>query len=255
MARGERTLHIACLHGFTGCPESWDPVVALLPEDLAVHRPALSGHDPWLREEPAPAGSFDDEVDRLAAWLAERAGPPIHLAGYSMGGRIALGLLLRHRRLFGSATLIGVHPGIVGDAERRQRDERDEALARWLEEHGVKDFVDHWQQLPLFASQRRLPAVLRERQRAQRLRHRRQGLALALRTLGPARMPDFSPELPDLDLPIRLLAGADDTKFCGIARRMATGLPSASVAVVPRAGHNLILEAPHAVAAAIRSAC
>ena len=64
--------------------------------------------------------------------------------------------------------------------ERRRRAASDEALARRLESRGVEDFVDRWQELPLFATQRRLPAAFRERQRTLRLRHRPAGLALAL---------------------------------------------------------------------------
>ena len=240
---------VALLHGFTGCPESWDPVTALLPDDLEVLRPTLRGHDPARIDEEGIG--FEDEVDRLAHWLTERAEPPMHLAGYSMGGRLALGLLVRHRRLFDSATLIGVHPGIADPEERRRRRASDEALARRLESRGVEDFVDRWQELPLFATQRRLPAAVRERQRTLRLRHRPSGLALALRTVGAAAMPDYRPYLPRLDLPIRLLAGASDDKFRRIARAMARSLPQGSVEIVPGAGHNLILEAPRAVAAAI----
>ena len=240
---------LVLLHGFTGCPASWDPVAALLPTDLEIRRPALRGHGP---EAADVDGTFEDEVDRLAG-LARRLKPPVHLAGYSMGGRLALGLLVRHRELFASATLIGVQPG-QGPALRRRRAARDAALARRLEDRGIEDFVDRWQELPLFKSQRRLPAAVRERQRAQRLGHRPAGLALALRTLGPGSMPDYRPRLADLDLPIRLLVGASDDKFCRIARAMARSLPQGSVEIVPGAGHNPTLEAPSAVAAAIIAA-
>jgi 2-succinyl-6-hydroxy-2,4-cyclohexadiene-1-carboxylate synthase len=235
------------LHGFTGCPESWDAVVERLPEGYEVHRPALLGHAPGLGH----GGGFEDEVDRLARWLGERLEPPAVLAGYSLGGRLALGLLLRHRRLFGAAVLVGAHPGIAAAGERRQRIADDEALARRLEEKGVEDFVDFWETLPLFAGQRRLPAAVRERQRSLRLRHDPAGLAAALRALGTGRMPDYRPALASLGLPVRLLAGAEDDKFCQAAGAMAERLPHAVVEVVPAAGHNLILEAPAAVAAAI----
>ncbi len=237
---------VVLLHGFTGCPASWDPVAALLPPDLEVLRPSLRGHDPQIVDGD---GTFDDEVDRLAG-LVRRLTPPVHLAGYSMGARLALGLLVRHQELFAAATLIGVHPGLE-PAERTRRAASDEALARRIEARRIADFVDRWQQLPLFASQDRLPAAIRERQRVQRLRHRPAGLALALRTLGPGSMPDYRPQLAELDLPIRLLAGASDDKFCHVARAMARSLPQGSVEIVPGAGHNLILEAPHAVTAAI----
>ena len=77
---------------------------------------------------------------------------------------------------------------------------------------------------------------------------------LAALTLGAAAMPDYRGDLPSLDLPIRLLAGASDDKFRRIARAMARSLPQGSLEIVPGAGHNLILEASRAVAAAILEA-
>jgi 2-succinyl-6-hydroxy-2,4-cyclohexadiene-1-carboxylate synthase len=239
---------LALLHGFTGCPESWDAVVGQLPPGHEVYRPALYGHGPGSRDG---VGSFEDEVDRLAHRIGERIEPPVVLAGYSMGGRVALGLLVRHRRLFGAAVLIGTHPGIAEDEARRRRIAGDEVLARRLEERGIEDFVDAWEALPLLASQRRLPAAVLDRQRALRLRHDPCGLAAALRVLGAGRMPDYRPHLGSVEVPVRLLAGAEDDKFLDAARDMTERLPRATVEVVPAAGHNLLLEAPAAVAAAI----
>ena len=235
------------LHGFTGGPENWDSVVAHLPAELEIERPALLGHG---REAEDSSESFTGEVDRLAGRLG--VGPTV-LAGYSMGGRVAVGLLARHRRLFSAALLIGAHPGLASAGERANRARRDEALARRLETGSFEAFIDFWQKLPLFESQRELPPALLEAQRAQRLRCRPAGLAGALRTLGPGRMPDYRPTLPALDLPIHLLAGERDDKFVAIARAMAEHLPHGSAETVPGAGHNLILEAPETVAGALVS--
>lgn len=240
----DRSRGLVGLHGFTGDPGAWDNVIAALPRDIETTCPAIVGHDP---EIPLIGRSFEDEVDRLAAALPRSRGP-WHLAGYSLGGRLALGLLVRHRELFSSATLIGVHPGLATDRERRERVVVDEELARRIEEEGVERFVDHWQSLPLFESQRSLPAAALETQRTRRLAHDAEGLAFALRRLSTGRMPDYVSELPGLDLPIHLMAGASDSKFCHLAEAMASVLPRATVEIVPAVGHNLILEAPAAVA-------
>ena len=68
---------------------------------------------------------------------------------------------------------------------------------------------------------------------------------------GLAQMPDYRPQLAGLSLPVRLLVGEDDEKFRRLAAEMASLLPRATVTTVAAAGHNLILEAPQAVAAAI----
>ena len=238
---------LVCLHGFTGGAGAWGAVLATLPGDVEALCPPIVGHDPGI---PLSGASFEDEVDRLASLLPPSKGP-LHLAGYSLGGRLALGLLARHRERFTSATLIGTHPGLGEENQRRRRAAGDDALARRLEREGVERFADHWQSLPLLDTQHALPARILEDQRRRRLRHRPEGLAYALETLSLGRMPDYRTELPRLDLPVHLMAGERDEKFRRLAEQMASALPAATVEIVPDAGHNLILETPGAVASAI----
>ncbi len=239
------------LHGFTGQPASWDAVVRCLPPSTRVLRPALLGHDPRVRSE---ARTFDDEVDRLARGIEREGAQGAHLAGYSLGGRVALGLLARHGALFGSATLIGVHPGLPDEAERTERTARDEAWARLLEERGIDAFVDAWEAQPLFATQRGLPAEVREARRSVRRHHDPHGLARALRVLGLGVMPDRRTALAGLSMPVTLVAGERDTRFRTLADAMARLMPRGRVQVVPGAGHDVTLEAPAAVAAIVAGA-
>ena len=81
------------LHGFTGSPASWDGVLALLPERRTL-RPALLGHG----APPPEATTFAGEIARLAALLPDE---PVHLAGYSLGARMALSLALAHPERIG----------------------------------------------------------------------------------------------------------------------------------------------------------
>lgn len=240
---------LVCLHGFTGSSAAWDRVIERLDPAIVVHRPALYGHDP--AGSPEPLRDFGGEVDRLAGWIGEHCQSPVHLAGYSMGGRLGFGLLARHRPLFASATLVGARLGLEDAAERRRRIADDQALADRIERQGVESFVDHWQGLALFASQQRLPPEVLASQRRQRLRHRPEGLAGALRALGLGRMPDYRPELATCTVPVHGLAGGQDEKFCRLAHALAESLRCVTAEIVPGAGHNLTLEAPRAVSAAI----
>jgi len=189
--------------------------------------------------------TFDDEVARLAEGLGET---PVHLAGYSLGARLALGIAVRHPERVARLTLIGVHPGLTTEKER---DERRRADARWielLETCGIAAFVDAWSAQPLFASERVLPDAVRLRRQEERLRHDPRELARSLRVTGLAEMPDFRPHLAGVRVPVVLMTGALDPKFSALAEELSLVLPRARHTIVSGAGHALLLERPDLVA-------
>ncbi|HSR41195.1 MAG TPA: alpha/beta fold hydrolase, partial [Longimicrobiales bacterium] len=166
--------------------------------------------------------------------------------GYSMGGRLALaGGVLRPDRV-AALVLESASPGLAGPDERAERRALDEERARTLEEGGLEAWVDAWMSLPLFASQRELPEEVRARERRRRLRSSVEGLAWSLRELGTGSQPSFWDDLPGLDVPVLLLTGARDEKFCDLADAMASKLPRARRATIPGVGHAVHLEAPDA---------
>lgn len=238
------------LHGFTGSPKSWKRVVERADLGSALI-PSLTGHGrDWRARTVA---SFEGEVIRLAS-LASSTDPPRRLCGYSMGARVALGLLARKPKLFDAAVLIGVHPGLGEEAARAERREIDAHRARLLREEGLATFVAEWEELPLFATQRGLsPEVLAE-QCENRLTHDAEGLARSLEMLGLAAMPDYGPVLASLEIPITIMAGSLDPKFSRIAKALAKRNPRIEVALANGVGHNVLLEAPDAVVAALKSA-
>lgn len=233
------------LHGFTGSPASWDAVLALLPERRTL-RPALLGHG----APPPEATTFAGEIARLAELLPAE---PVHLAGYSLGARVALSLALAHPARVRRLTVIGVHPGLPTKEERQTRRDGDARWRQVLTEDGIERFVRAWEALPLFATQRRLPAELTAAHRAARLRHDPHALARSLEVLGLGEMPDCRPGLARLTMPVTLMAGELDEKFVTLAHELALALPHATLRTVPGAGHDLLLERPDLVAVELRS--
>jgi 2-succinyl-6-hydroxy-2,4-cyclohexadiene-1-carboxylate synthase len=244
---------VVFLHGFTGSPRSFSALSAQCALEQRVFAPSLLGHDPaldydQLEAELASATSetpFDGELDRLANSLRENA---------LEGARLALGLALRHPALVSRLTLIGGQPGIEDTTERERRRSTDNTWCRLLETAGVRAFADAWQDQALFATQARLPQELRERQARARLAHSARGLALSLRTVGLAEMPNYWPDLPRLAVPVDLVAGALDEKFCAIAERFRRCVPNATLNVVTDSGHNVLLERPDALLPFLRAA-
>ncbi len=225
---------IVALHGFTGCPESWRRTRSVARVPFAT--PRILGHG-----AAAPGvDTFDGEVDRLARGLRR----PADLVGYSLGARLALGIAVRHPAQIRSLTVVGVNPGFEDPASAMARRDADELLARALETDGIEAFVDRWERVPLFASQRMLPQALRAERRRQRLAHDPNGLARALRVLGLGSMPSRWDAIGHLKMPVTVVVGAEDTKYRAIAERIRDRRPGTRIAIVPDAGHDVTLEAP-----------
>jgi 2-succinyl-6-hydroxy-2,4-cyclohexadiene-1-carboxylate synthase len=231
---------LVLFHGFTGSPASWDAFVERL-SGRNIVRPALLGHG---APEP-PATSFQGEVERLAALLP--AEEPVHLAGYSLGARLALCVALHRPEAVKRLTLVSGHPGLRSEADRRERRANDGEWQRLLG-RGIEPFVDAWEAQPLFAGASRLDASVREARRRERLSHDPAGLARSLSVLGLAEMPDCWPNLSRLAYPVTLMVGELDQKFLALGREAVALLPQGSLRIVPGAGHDLLLERPDLVA-------
>lgn len=243
--RGGSTLVL--LHGFTGRAEIWDRVVGALPLGTSVLGVNLSGHDPLTPADPARG--FDGAVDALAQCVAALGAPRVHLVGYSLGARLALGLGARHPALVGRATLVGVHPGLQDAAARAERRARDAGWATLLRTSGAEPFARAWEEQPLFSSQAALPDDVLEEQRRIRASHDPGQLACSLEETGLAAMPDLRPALGAMEFPVRLVVGEHDRDFRGRAEEILPLFPRADLRIVPGAGHNVPLEAPGALAA------
>lgn len=238
------TLPLVLLHGFSGSGESWSAVRYRLAPEREIVAPSLVGHG---GHEAVRVTDFESEVDRIAGQLAAKS-HAYDLAGYSLGGRVALGLLVRHPDLFRSATLIGAHAGLESEEERAERRNADEHLCQILERLGISAFVAKWESIPLFASQKGLPPEVLEGQRRARLLHDPNELARSLRLTGLGMMPSYWGALPSIRIPTTFVAGSLDEKFVKLARRMAELVPEAALEIVPNAGHNVALETPAALA-------
>lgn len=253
---------VILLHGFAQTPASWNEVARRL--QAQGHR--TYALDLYKRIED-DMGELCQHVAETVRRVADVEGEPI-LVGYSMGGRIAAETLVRHgfschperaQRAEGApgdslplAALVLESAGLgpADEGVRATLAERNAAWAARLREEGVEAFMDWWETLPLFATQRDLPESTRAAIRAERTAHNAEALARSLEAWGAHNQ---TPEPETLfalkqaynqGLPILYLAGARDEKYTAVASRVRQiGLP---VAHILHAGHNLHLEEPGA---------
>ncbi len=235
---------VVLLHGFTQTGASWHPVIAALGERYRALTPDLRGHGAASTARPVSFAAVVGDVAALAP-------PRFVLAGYSMGGRIALHVALSHPERVTRLVLVGATAGIEDAEGRGERRAADEELAREIEREGVEAFARRWAAQPLFAGQ---SAEVAAAAHADRLHNGSAGLAAALRGIGTGAMAPLWSRLGELAMPVMALAGERDEKFRALAQRLAAATPNGRHAVVPGAGHVAHLEAPAEVAGWIRSA-
>lgn len=239
------------LHGFTGRGANWAELCASLSQRFTTITLDLPGHG----DTESPSDPERYRMERCAediATILDRLGfDTTHLMGYSMGGRLALYLALNMQRRFRSLILESASPGLKTSEERAARIASDEALADEIEREGVEAFVNRWEALPLFDSQRRLDEAVRDKQREGRLKNNPVGLASSLRGMGTGVQQSLWEPLPELKLPTLLLAGELDTKFAAIAGQMHASIQGSRLKIIPDAGHIIHLEKPSVLAQAV----
>lgn len=270
------------LHGFAQTPASWDAVVQRL--QAAGHRTyaldlyegkgdlklsSWEGAGEGEKEteggegdtnaggiavaERDPLTSLEAVCDRAAAiirLIAQADGAPV-LVGYSMGGRIATETVVRRSDLpLAGLVLESAGLGPSDEAARATLAERNAAWARRLREEGAAAFMDWWEALPLFATQRDLSSEVRVAIRAEREAHSAELLARSLEAWGAHHQADEAvtlsavSDLANRGVPVLYVAGALDEKYAAVAARAhAAGIP---VVLVPNVGHNVHLESPSA---------
>lgn len=290
--------------------EAFDSVYAL---DFAGHgkSPGVDcGESPdagcggeGARPDDARACEMDASCETVRSFVelvVRREGAAPVLVGYSMGGRIALECLVRYGVLAGGSCVVALGGHLadrdassalpisalvlesagLGPADEDMRlglEKRNIAWARRLREEGVASFMDHWQDLPLFESQRALSPERRAAQRTARLANDAEALARAFEGTGAHRQSSEAVSLAALrnaaeaGLPVLYLAGSLDAKYAAVAQRVAAnrgialrvgmdcgaafegvaGGPSGNafagvseVVVIEGAGHNIHLEKP-----------
>lgn len=267
---------VVLLHGFAQSAASWDNIAELLGRTRSVVALDLVGHGGSDRPEGADAYALGAQGEMLLAYLASPVGVAALAApgrsnggsasaaqgsrkplvvGYSMGGRVALAAASSQpetfARIAGGLVLESAGLGPVDEREREDAAERDARNAAALRRDGLSAFMDAWERLDLFATQRDLPVSARERMRASRLANDAEALARTFEHAGQHAMParvDVLAALASLrasGAPVRYIAGARDVKYRTLAESLEDeGL--CEVRIVAGAGHNVHLEAPAA---------
>ena len=196
------------------------------------------------RTELSLARWADDLAGLLATLGVER---PV-LVGHSLGAGIALKYALERPDDVRALALIGADATLSNLAPRMN------ASAERIERLGMEAWVaEYWSQNPPFAAEslERDPEILAE---YRTLVLANDPIDYVRQCRAVAEAEDLAPRLGQITQPALVLIGAsDDRTLPEHGRALAEQLGDARVVEIPDVGHTLPLEAPDAVAAAVRA--
>jgi 2-succinyl-6-hydroxy-2,4-cyclohexadiene-1-carboxylate synthase len=213
---------ILALHGNLGAPADWD-----LPDLPNIHPIDL-----WDRV----GLDFSEFAAALAGPLSAGLGKPV-LAGYSLGGRLALHALAAFPGRWSAALVVSAHPGLGCVEDRLARRSSDAIWAGRARTMEWGAFLDRWNAQPFFGE---APAALRARQES--LEPRREAIATAFETWSLGRQEDLRRRLGRFAGPVVWITGERDARFTGLGAEMAAVFPDFRHVVVPGAGHRVLEE-------------
>jgi 2-succinyl-6-hydroxy-2,4-cyclohexadiene-1-carboxylate synthase len=230
---------VVLLHGFTGSSATWNSLISNFQYQFQWITVDLPGHG---RTKGETIKTMEECIDDLHDLFQVLRLDRFFLLGYSMGGRTALSYAVRYPDTLQGLILESASPGLEDASSREERKANDEALANKIEKEGLTAFVDYWQELPLFDTQKDLPIETQEEIRSDRLRQTEKGLANSLRGMGTGMQPSNWDSLKEVDLPVLLIAGAQDEKFVKINHEMQKKFPEAVLQVIASTGHAVHVE-------------
>lgn len=211
---------VVAIPGFLGVPDDWKNVVP------GVHVPAL---------QIAP---YHDWARQLNTWATSLPGPRI-LAGYSLGGRLALHALIDSPTLWDAAVIVSAHPGLSDEQDKAERFQSDLEWAELFRTMPWEPLMTKWNSKGALKSS---PGLSREESD-----YNREDLARMLDVWSLGRQDNLIKKIGDLDIPILWMVGERDTTFRQIAETIKFKHLNSRVVIVAEAGHRLLHEAPEII--------
>ena len=216
-------MKIYALHGFLGRPSDWDflSFSDLVTPDLFVSE--ITPFWTW-------AQTFNEQVNQDGA--EKRM-----LVGYSLGGRLAMHVILQNPALWDKAVIISAHPGLKRAQERQVRKQKDAVWAeRFLHDSWGKVMGD-WNAQPVFKEQNHAL----ERYESN---YPRKVLSKALDVWSLGNQEDLRRPLGLFSNPIQWIVGGQDKKYSSLLKDLKFTNMLSKISVIPQAGHRVLWESP-----------
>jgi 2-succinyl-6-hydroxy-2,4-cyclohexadiene-1-carboxylate synthase len=235
---------IIFFHGFLGSGLDWEEIIGRLSTDYYCLALDFPGHGKTRVRGPLTDYSIESFAGFFTKFVKSNDLSGAVLVGYSMGGRFVLFLSAMVKNLWSAAVLESATPGLRKEKQRIERQTKDNKIAKRLEKEKLEDFLTDWYQQPLFETLLKIKnfSLIFK----QRMNNNPEELAKSLRMMGVGVQPSLWNTCGTINIPILLVAGEFDRKFCNIIKDMNSVNTDFSIEIIKNAGHNVHLEQPEA---------
>lgn len=237
-----RGFPLVLLHGFTGDFSTWAPFLEHWDKHSQIITPDIIGHGKTDSPDQLNAYKMETAAEHLKVLLDHLGVQQVDILGYSMGGRLALTFVILYPERVRKLILESASPGISDELQRQERRMKDAELAELIINKGITNFVDYWENIPLFSSMKSLPLDVQMKIRKQRLSNSPKGLANSLNGMGTGSQPSWWERLNEIESEVLLLTGIKDEKFCLIAEKMQKSIKNVNWIVFYESGHTIHVE-------------
>lgn len=236
---------ILFIHELAGDYRSWEPQVRALARNHRCVRHSARGY--WPSGIPASGDQYSQKQSASdAIALLDHLGiQQAHIVGLSMGGFVSTQILLDHPERVLSATIASCGSGSEPEVYQTKQAEFH-AMSERVALEGAAAFVQACENDSTRRSFKQKDPAGWAEFISQLAEHDSAGLSYTLKGVqgGRPSLWDFESRLKEIDTPVLILCGDQDTPCMQPSLFLARTLRNAQLAVIPGSGHVLNLEEP-----------
>jgi len=228
------------LHGFLGSLKDYDYHISRLKGNYRCISVDLPGHGKSIGFDRENCYGFKRSSESIIDILDKNRIENCILAGYSMGGRLALFTAIEFPDRFKGLVIESASPGIKTKKERKNRYRDDLEIAENMSSSPIDTLLQKWYDQPIFSSLKNhpdFPDLMKSR-----MNNIPSELAKSLRNMSTGLQQDLWSKWDTINIPSLVIGGDNDIKYIKILSEMDNISKYSRLAIVPECGHNIHFE-------------
>lgn len=240
--------YLFLMHGFMGTGSVFSELIDNIRGFCNPVTIDLLGHGDTEGSDEPERYNHNQQISDLSSILDRLALNDLYIYGYSMGGRLALHLVMKYPKFCKGLILESSGCGIEDEESRNERKNLDERRAIEIT-NDFDSFVQKWNRNSLFQSSFAKNADDYLQYLSKQVP---EYMAASLKGFGSGVMPPVCNKLDQFQVPCLLLTGSEDQKYRSWMTNLKKIMSEAELAVIEEAGHRVHFDRPKKIAEKIQ---